>query len=68
MWRCGSTIRIASGIGAGASPDTTHRSLSGLAAEARLARLEGRLHWSVAGRVVTQGFEANDAGFLRNAN
>jgi hypothetical protein len=49
-------------------PDTAHQALTGLAAQARLARLEGRLQWSVAGRAVTQGFESNDVGFQRNAN
>lgn len=48
--------------------DTSHRSLTGLAAQARVARTSGRLLWGLAGRVVTQGFEANDAGFQRNAD
>jgi hypothetical protein len=48
--------------------DTNHRSLTGLAAQARLARTSGALLWGLAGRVVTQGFEANDAGFQRNAD
>ena len=52
----------------GAPPDTAHRALTGVGAQARLARLEGRLQWSVAGRVVSRGFETNDAGFQRNAD
>jgi hypothetical protein len=45
-----------------------HRSLNGVTAQARLVRTEGRLRWGLAGRYVARGFEANDAGFQRNAN
>jgi hypothetical protein len=48
--------------------DSSHGALTGVAAQAKLARLEGTLHWTVAGRLVSRGFEANDAGFQRNAN
>ncbi len=51
-----------------AEDSSPHSSLSGVAAQARLARTEGSLLWSVAGRVVSQGFEANDLGFQRNAD
>lgn len=43
-------------------------SMTGMSAQARLARIEGRLLWGVAGRVVGRGFETNDVGFQRNAD
>ncbi|MBX6363524.1 MAG: carbohydrate binding family 9 domain-containing protein [Gemmatimonadetes bacterium] len=51
-----------------AAGDSSHTSLAGLAAQARVARVAGDLRWGVAGRVVSQGFEANDLGFQRNAD
>jgi hypothetical protein len=48
--------------------DTLRTSLSGLTAQTRLARIDGRLQWGLAARLVSQGFEANDLGFQRNAN
>jgi len=48
--------------------DTLGRSLLGATAQARLARVDGHLLWSVAGRMVTRGFESNDVGFQRNAD
>ena len=48
--------------------DTLGSSLVGATAQARLARVDGRLLWSVAGRLVTRGFESNDVGFQRNAD
>jgi hypothetical protein len=44
------------------------RTLNGVAAQARLARTEGSLLWGVSARMVSQGFEANDLGFQRNAD
>jgi Domain of unknown function (DUF5916) len=55
-------------LGDSSPNDTSHRALAGLAAQARVARIAGDLQWNLAGRIVTQGFEANDAGFQRNAN
>jgi hypothetical protein len=48
--------------------DGPHGSLSGASVQARLARIDGRLQWGIAGRLVSRGFEANDAGFERNAD
>lgn len=42
--------------------------LTGTSAQGRLVRIDGRLLWGVAGRVVTRGFETNDVGFQRNAD
>jgi uncharacterized protein DUF5916/cellulose/xylan binding protein with CBM9 domain len=53
--------------GAVPSPAPSH-TLTGMSAQARLSRIDGRLLWGVAGRVVTRGFESNDAGFQRNAD
>ena len=47
---------------------TSHTSLTGGSAQARIARVDGSLLWDIAGRVVTPGFEINDQGFQRNAN
>jgi uncharacterized protein DUF5916 len=49
-------------------PLAVAQALTGLSAQGRLARIVGRLLWGVAGRVVTRGFETNDAGFQRNAD
>jgi hypothetical protein len=51
-----------------ATADAPHGVLSGLSAQARLAHIDGRLQWGVATRLVSRGFEANDAGFGRNAD
>lgn len=48
--------------------DTLGTSLVGATAQAQLARVDGRLLWSVASRLVTRGFESNDIGFQRNAD
>ncbi|HEX7048798.1 MAG TPA: DUF5916 domain-containing protein [Longimicrobiales bacterium] len=48
--------------------DVAPTSLSGYAAQARVARVDGRLQWGIALRAISQGFEANDLGFQRNAN
>jgi hypothetical protein len=48
------------------TPDAT--SLSGFSSEARLARVSGRLTWSLATRAISPGFDVNAAGFQRNAN
>jgi hypothetical protein len=48
--------------------DPPHGALSGLSAQVQLARIDGRLQWGVATRLVSRGFEANDAGFERNAD
>jgi Domain of unknown function (DUF5916) len=56
------------GYHARASSERGDRSLTGVATQARIARVEGALQWGLAGRAVSQGFEANDAGFQRNAN
>lgn len=45
-----------------------HDRLDGMAGQMRFGRTQGNLQWGIAGRLVTQGFEANDAGFQRNAN
>jgi hypothetical protein len=49
-------------------PDSLATSLAGFAVQARLARIAGDLQWGLAARAVTRGFEANDAGFQRNAD
>jgi hypothetical protein len=43
-------------------------SLSGFAAETRIARVGGRLTWSLSTRAISPGFDVNAAGFQRNAN
>jgi hypothetical protein len=48
------------------APDST--SLSGFSTETRLARVDGRLTWSLATRAISPGFDVNAAGFQRNAN
>ena len=42
--------------------------MSGISAQAALTRIQGRLQWGVAGRLVSPGFESNDLGFQRNAD
>lgn len=42
--------------------------LTGASAQARFAKVDGALHWGVAARMVSRDFEANDAGFQRNAD
>ncbi|MEP6729154.1 MAG: DUF5916 domain-containing protein [bacterium] len=54
--------------GVAVARDTSLSSLDGVAAQVTLAHVNGSWKWGVANRVVTQGFEANDAGFQRNAN
>jgi hypothetical protein len=48
------------------APDAT--TLSGFSSEARLARVSGRLTWSLSTRAISPGFDVNAAGFQRNAN
>jgi len=43
-------------------------SMAGITGQARLARIDGRFRWGIAGRVVSPAFESNDAGFQRNAD
>jgi hypothetical protein len=52
----------------GLAADGAHSALTGANAQARVARIDGRLQWSIAGRLVSRGFEENDVGFQRNAN
>ena len=52
----------------GVDPDSLATSLGGVSAQARIARVQGSLQGGVAARVVTRGFETNDAGFQRNAD
>jgi hypothetical protein len=42
--------------------------MSGLAGEARLARVAGDWHWMVAARAISPGFDVNGLGFQRNAD
>ncbi|HET9947770.1 MAG TPA: DUF5916 domain-containing protein [Longimicrobiales bacterium] len=44
------------------------RSMSGVAAQVQATRTRGSLTTGVAARLVTRGFESNDAGFQRNAD
>ncbi len=55
-------------LGAPVPAPPTFHTLTGVSAQGRLARIDGRLLWGVAGRVVTRGFETNDVGFQRNAD
>jgi hypothetical protein len=55
-------------LGAATPSLATSHALTGMSAQGRLARIDGRLLWGVAGRVVTRGFETNDVGFQRNAD
>jgi hypothetical protein len=48
--------------------DSTRNSLSGGAAQLRVAKLGGQWHWSAIGHLITPGFEINDLGFQRNAD
>ncbi len=48
--------------------DTTRTSISGLAAQARIAKIGGAWHWAAIGHLITPGFEINDLGFQRNAD
>ncbi len=50
----------------GIAPNAT--SLTGLAANASIARVSGRLTWSFNARAISPGFDVNAAGFQRNAN
>ena len=56
-------------------PDADHppvstlgTSLTGMAAQVRLAKVAGAWRWSAAGEVVSPGYETNDVGFQRNAD
>ncbi|HEX3477470.1 MAG TPA: DUF5916 domain-containing protein [Kofleriaceae bacterium] len=42
--------------------------LSGIAGEARLAQVGGALHWLVAARAMSPGFDVNGLGFQRNSD
>jgi len=42
--------------------------LSGLSAEARLARIGGSFRWDVSARAVSPGFDVNETGFQRNSD
>lgn len=42
--------------------------LTGAAAELRLAKVSGDLQWSVAGRGISPGFDINGLGFQRNSD
>ena len=42
--------------------------MTGLAGEARLARVGGALQWSVAARAISPGFDVNGLGFQRNTD
>jgi hypothetical protein len=42
--------------------------LSGIAGEARLARVGGALQWNLAARAVSPGFDVNGLGFQRNSD
>lgn len=54
---------------AGLRPRQSSRTaMSGVSTQTRLARIDGRLHWGIAGRVVSPTFESNDGGFQRNAD
>lgn len=48
--------------------DTMLGALGGISAQARIARIEGRLRWGLVARLVGRGFETNDVGFQRNAD
>ncbi|MBX6332693.1 MAG: carbohydrate binding family 9 domain-containing protein [Gemmatimonadaceae bacterium] len=48
--------------------DTTSTSLSGFAAQGRVAKIGGAWHWSLVGHAISPGFEVNDVGFQRNAD
>jgi hypothetical protein len=42
--------------------------LSGLAAEARLAKVGGALQWNLSARTISPGFDVNSLGFQRNTD
>ncbi|HEX3758263.1 MAG TPA: DUF5916 domain-containing protein [Kofleriaceae bacterium] len=48
------------------APGATH--LSGIAGEARLARVGGELQWNLAARAISPGFDVNGLGFQRNSD
>jgi hypothetical protein len=48
--------------------DTTRTSATGVAAQARLARVGGAFRFGVAAHLISPAFEVNDLGFQRNAD